>query len=140
MNISSVATDNIAELLSKILAFTQRRREITAANILNVNEPGYEPKDLDVEEFADLMTKAIAEHLQTQRLLLCDGRHTFFMDNGRFETIPIVDQKAKRLLATDSKSYLEEQMAKLFENVLNTRLAGELLARKQHPSAAPRFF
>jgi flagellar basal-body rod protein FlgB len=139
MNISSVVTDNIADLLSKILDFTQRRREVIAANILNVNEPGYEPKDLDVDEFADLMTQAIFEHLQSQRLLLCDGRHTYFMDSGRFETIPVVDEKAKRLLARDSKAYLQDQMSRLFENVLNNRLAGELLTQKQYPSSSPRF-
>ncbi len=140
MNISSIATDNIADLLSKILDFTQRRREIISANILNVNEPGYEPKDLDVNEFADLMTQAIFEHIQNRRLLLCDGRHTRFMDNGRFETTPVVDKKASRLLALDAKAYLKDQMSKLFENVLNSRFAGELLEQKQHPSSTPRFF
>ncbi|MBE0537696.1 MAG: hypothetical protein IH624_18685 [Phycisphaerae bacterium] len=139
MNISSVVTDNISELLAKILEFTQRRRELIAANILNVNEPGYEPKDLDVDEFADLMTQAISEHLQNQRLLLCDGRHTRFTANGCFETIPIVDEKAKRILARDSKAYLKDQMARLFENVLNRRFAGELLSQKQYPSSTPRF-
>jgi flagellar basal-body rod protein FlgB len=140
MNISSVITDNIAELLSKILEFTQRRRDVIAANILNVNEPGYEPKDLDVDEFADLMTQAISEHLHSRRLLLCDGRHTHFTENGCFEAIPIVDEKAGRLLAADSKTYLKDQMAKLFENVLNTRFAAELLEQKQYPSSSPRFF
>jgi len=139
MNISSAVTDSITELLSKVMEFTKRRRELISANILNVNEPGYQPKDLDVEEFAGLMAQAISEYLQSQRLLLCDGRHTYFLENGRFATVAVVDQEAARLRALDSKTYLQEQMGKLFENVLNGRLAEELLATKQHADSGGRY-
>lgn len=140
MHISSTTPDNITEVLSKIHEFTRRRREIISENILNVNVAGFEPRDLDVDEFADLMTQAISEHMQSRRLLLCDGENIHFGANGDFETCAVVDAQAKRLLAKDTKEYLRSQVRKLSENLLNTRVAGSLLAKKQRVGKLPRFF
>ena len=130
MNISLTATDNIMEVLSKILEFTEHRRALITQNIMNVNTPGYEPRDLDVTEFADLMTQAISEHIHNQRLLLCDGKHIHFGQEGSFETTSIADEPAAELLATNSKEYLRYQTAKLSENLLNSHVAGNLLDRQ----------
>ncbi len=140
MNISLTAADNITEVLSKILEFTERRRALITQNITNVNTPGYEPKDLDVTEFADLMTQAISEHIYRQRLVLCDGKHIHFGREGSFETTSIADEAAGELLATDSKEYLQYQTAKLSENLLNSHVAGVLLDRKETLSTPPRYF
>ena len=137
MNISLTAADNITELLSKILEFTQRRRAVITENITNVNTPGYEPKDLDMTEFADLMAQAVAEHMQSQRLLFCDGHHIHFGQEGSFQAISIIDEQAKELLATDSKAYLRYQTDKLAENLFNSHVAGDLLDRKQSLSMPP---
>ncbi len=140
MHISSTTPDNITEVLSKIHEFTRRRREVISENILNVNVSGFEPKDLDVDEFADLMTQAISEHMQSSRLLLCDGENIHFGANGSFETRVVVDDRAKRLLVNDTKEYLRSQVRKLSENLLNTRVAGSLLAKKQRVGTLPRYF
>ena len=140
MNISLTAADNITEVLSKILEFTERRRALITHNIMNVNTPGYEPRDLDVTEFADLMTQAISEHIHSQRLLLCDGKHIHFGQEGSFETTSIADDRAGELLATDSKAYLCYQTEKLAENLLNSHVAGDLLDRQEIPDVPPRYF
>lgn len=140
MNISFTAADNITEVLSKILEFTERRRALITQNIINVNTTGYEPKELDVTEFADLMTQAISEHIHTQRLLLCDGKHIQFGREGSFETTSIADGRAAELLATDTKKYLRYQTSKLSENLLNSRVAGDLLSRQEILDAPPRYF
>ena len=140
MHISSTTPDNITEVLSKIHEFSRRRRELISENILNVNVAGFEPKDLDVDEFADLMTHAISEHMQSSRLLLCDGENIHFGANGRFETRAVVDNQAKRLLTEDTKGYLRSQVRKLSENLLNTRVASSLLAKKQRVGSLPRYF
>ncbi len=140
MNISSTAADNITEILSKILEFTERRRALITHNITNVNTPGYEPRDLDVTEFTDLMTQAISEHIHSQRLLLCDGRNIRFGQEGSFETTSIADERAGQLLAANSKEYLRYQTEKLSENLLNSHVAGDLLDRQEIPDATPRYF
>jgi len=138
MNIALTAADNVRELLSNILEFTQRRRAVITENIMNVNTPGYEPKDLDAGEFADLMGRAVVEHTQSRRLVLCDGKHIFFGEEGSFRTIPILDEQGKELLATDTKGYLQYQTDKLSENLFNSHVAGDLLDRKRHPSMSPQ--
>ncbi len=139
MNIALTATDNVTELLSNILEFTERRRAVITENIMNVNTPGYEPKDLDVTEFADLMGQAVVEHTQSRRLVLCDGEHILFGEGGSFRTIPILDEQAKALLATDTKAYLRYQTEKLSENLFNSHVAGDLLDRKRHPSMPSQY-
>jgi len=140
MNISLTAADNITEVLSKILEFTERRRALITHNITNVNTPGYEPRDLDVTEFADLMTQAISEHIHSQRLLLCDGRHIHFGQEGSFDTTSIADERARQLLATNSKEYLRYQTEKLAGNLLNSLVAGDLLGRQEILDSTPRYF
>jgi flagellar basal-body rod protein FlgB len=140
MNISLTAADNITEVLAKILEFTERRRALITHNITNVNTPGYEPRDLDVTEFADLMTQAISEHIHSQRLLLRDGRHIHFGQKGSFETTSIADERARRLLVANSKEYLCYQTEKLSETLLNSLVAGDLLDRQEILDATPRYF
>ncbi len=139
MHISSTIMDNVAEVLAKIREFTRRRREVIAENILNVNVPGYEPKDLDVDEFADLMTQAISEHILSRRLLLCDGENIHFGANGAFETQTVVDVDARRILAENSKEYLQYQFRKFSQTLVNNRLANTLLVKRQSKSSLPKY-
>ena len=132
MNISTtVTTDNIAELLVKIIEFTERRHQILTHNIESVKTPGFVPCDLDVSAFADLVTQAVSEHLRSKRLLLRDCDNVKFGPGGSFETSPIVDDYAKWLLENDAEKYLKHQIDKLSENLINKRTAAELLDSKQ---------
>ena len=124
----------------KSLLAAQAALDTIGHNVSNVNTPGYEPRDLDVTEFADLMTQAISEHIHSQRLLLCDGKHIHFGREGSFETNSIPDDQAAELLATNSKEYLQYQTAKLSENLLNSHVAGDLLNRQEILDATPRHF
>ena len=131
INISTIITDNIAELLVKILEFTERRHEILTHNIEAVATPGFVPTDLDAAEFADLITEAVSEHIRSKRLLLRDSENVKFGPGGSFETIPIVDEYAKWLFENDTEKYLKLQIDKLSENLINKRTAAELLDSKQ---------
>jgi len=131
INISTIITDNIAELLVKILEFTERRHQILTHNIEAVATPGFVPADLDVVEFAELITEAVSEHIRSKRLLLRDSKHIKFGPDGSFETIPIVDDYAKWLFEKDTEKYLKLQIDKLSENLINKRTAAELLESKK---------
>ena len=131
MNLTSLITDNIAELLVKIIEFTQTRQKILTENINNIDNSWFVPKDLAVDEFSDLMEEALSEHIRSRRLLLCDTENIKFGVAGSFEVGPIVDEYAKELLEENRAEYLELQINKLLENSLNQRVASELLKQKQ---------
>ena len=131
MNIASLITDNIAELLVKIIEFTRARHKILAQNISNIDNPGFSPKDLVAEEFSCLLNKAIDEHIANRRLLLRDTPNIKFGISGRFTAKPIIDKGAKELLEENRDEYIEMQKNKLLENILNQRVAAELLKQKQ---------
>jgi flagellar basal body rod protein FlgB len=131
MNLLPCATDNISELLIKIIEFTHFRHKTIIQNIRNINNPGFVPKDLNIEEFCDLLNKAINEYLQNQRLVLCDTENIKFGSNSDLVAIPSFDECAKELLEENLFGYLEMQIDKLRENSLNQRAAAELLRRRR---------
>ncbi|MGD2094838.1 MAG: hypothetical protein PVH77_07520 [Phycisphaerales bacterium] len=131
MKLTSLITDNITEILVKIIKFTHIRQKILTKNIINVNNPKYEPKELAVNEFSDLLNNAIDEHVQNQRLILCDTENIKFGVSGSFEIKPIVDEYSKELRVKKRNEYLKLQINRLLENSFNQRVATELLRLKQ---------
>lgn len=131
MNSPTMITDNVTEVLVKIIEFTQTRQRILTRNINNNHSPGFVPKDLAVDEFSSSLNNAIDEHIRNNRLLLCDTENIKFGISGNFEAEPIVDEYAKELLEENRDEYLELQINKLLENSLNQRVAAELLKQKQ---------
>jgi flagellar basal body rod protein FlgB len=131
MNLTSLITDNIAELLVKIIEFTRSRQKILTQNINNIHCSDFIPKDLAVDEFCSLLNTAINEHTQSQRLLFYDTKNIKFGAAGSLEIQPEIDEYAKELLEENQNEYLELQINKLLENSLNQRIAAELLRQKQ---------
>ena len=131
MNLASLTTDNISELLVKIIEFTQSRQEILTENIKNIHSSGFVPKDLAVGEFCWQLTRAIDEHVRSRRLLFCDTENIKFGAAGNFEAIPTVDKYAKELLEEDKDEYFRLQINKLLENSLSQRIAAELLKQRK---------
>jgi len=130
MNAPVLITDNITELLVKIITFTQKRQSVLTRNINNMTNPDYFPADLQVNEFSDLLNYAIDEHARNRRLVLCDTESIKFGREGAFEALPVKDTSAKELLDTNPDEYLEQQINKLLENAINRRVAETLLMQK----------
>ncbi len=131
MKIASMITDNITELLVKIIEFTRTRHKILARNISDISSLGFVPKDLVADEFSDLLNSAINEHIANRRLVLRDTENIKFGIGGSFKVKPTVDKYAKDLLDENRDEYIELQKNKLLENALNQRVAAELLKQKQ---------
>jgi flagellar basal body rod protein FlgB len=131
MKIASLITDNITELLVKIIEFTRTRHKILARNISEISSHGFVPKDLVADEFSDLLNSAINEHIANQRLVLRDTENVKFGIGGSFNVKPTVDKYAKDLLDENRDEYIELQKNKLLENTINQRVAAELLKQKQ---------
>jgi flagellar basal body rod protein FlgB len=131
MNLMSLLTDNISEILIKIVKFTQTRQKILIQNIINVQNPGFIPRELEVDEFSDLINNAIDEHVRNQRLVLRDTENIKFGASGNIELKPIIDEHGIKLLEEDRNEYIERQINKLWENSLNQKVAAELLRQKR---------
>jgi flagellar basal body rod protein FlgB len=127
MNLPATATDNISEVLLKIIEFTQSRQKILIQNINAMHTTGFVPRDLAVDEFSRLMEQAVSEHAASRRLLLQDGANIKFGVCGSFEVIPVIDENAKSLLEQNRDEYLRWQISKLLENSINQRIAVEML-------------
>jgi flagellar basal body rod protein FlgB len=127
----SLLTDNITDILIKIVKFTRTRQKILIQNIINVQDPGFIPKELEVDEFSDVLNNAIDEHVRNNRLVLRDTENIKFGDSGNVELKPIVDEHGIKLLEEDRDEYIERQINKLWENSLNQKFAAELLKQKQ---------
>ncbi len=130
MNLTSLITDNITEILIKIVKFTQSRQKILVQNIINVHKPGFVPRELGVDEFSGVLNDAIDEHVESQRLILSDTQTIKFCAGGDMEVKPIVDEHGEKLLEKNRDEYIEWQIDKLWENSLSQKVAAELLRQK----------
>jgi len=131
MDTLSLVTDNITDLLVKILEFTRLRQKTLTRNIHNLGKRDFLPEDLPVQEFSNVVNRALAEHIQHRRLLLRDTQNIRFGEDGKMDIAPITDELAKTLLQENQDEYLELQIDKLLENSLNQKLAAQLLKHKQ---------
>ena len=134
MKTSTMTTGNITEILNRIIEFTELRRDLLTRNLFDYKQDNFRPKDLPLCEFAECMTEALAAHLQSQRLVLCDKENVFFGEEGAFDAVASVDAEAEKLLQNDVKQYLKLQIKKLSENLMNNRIAMELLKQAQRPA------
>jgi flagellar basal body rod protein FlgB len=131
MNLSVLFTDNVTEILIRIIKFTQTRHKILVQNIINMRNADFVPKELEVNKFSSLLSHAVDEHVLNQRLVLRDTENIKFSGAGRLEVRPVVDEVGRKLFEENREEYIERQMNKLWENSLNQRLAAELLRQKQ---------
>lgn len=131
MNSTPTIIDNVSELLNRVLEFTKQRHNILSSNIMDFENNGFLPRDLDITEFSDCMATAIYEHLSSKRLLLCDSDNIRFGKMGSLQTDPVTDNDAIKLLETDIDGYFEYQIRKLSENLLSSKIAAKLLSQRQ---------
>lgn len=62
--INSILQSTTIPLLEQVAAFTERRQEILAGNVANINTDDYRMRDLDVEKFQSLLKQAIEQRHQ----------------------------------------------------------------------------
>ena len=128
---ASYIADNIDDILVKVIGFTRLCHEILIDNIRNIHRPDFTPKSLNAEKFADLMNRALTEHINHNRLLWSDSRTIRFGRNGDFEIEATVDEQACELFRSDKDKYLCKQKQQLVENSVNNKIAVELLRQKR---------
>lgn len=132
-------TDNITEVLVRIIEYTEQRRDVLTRNIFDYHRENFYPQDMPEAEFAQRMTEAVSEHLRSERLMFRDSNHVQFQAGGAFNIQPVKDVQAQELLHGNVRDYLKFQVHKLSENLMNNRIAAELLRHQQqrHCSVHP---
>jgi flagellar basal body rod protein FlgB len=133
MNLTSLINDNVTEILNLLIEFTQIRQKLLIQNIKNSHIAGFVPKELDVNEFSNLLNFALDEHIRTNRLVLYDTKNIKFGSDGDYKFTSIEDESGKVLIEDNVDEYFELQIKKLWENSLNQKVAVELLKQKQKP-------
>jgi flagellar basal body rod protein FlgB len=127
MNLLSLVPDNLTEVLLKILRFTELRHKVLYQNIQNAAEAGFRPQDMPASEFASVLDRAVAEHLQSHCLVFHDTDNVRFGPNGSMELQATIDERADALLRTDRNAYVEYEKRLCRENALNRLVAEGLL-------------
>jgi flagellar basal body rod protein FlgB len=131
MNLTMPVTDNITDILIKVIEFTVATERVLQKNIQNVNQEGYIPLGFEVEDFCHILNIALDEHLRTKRLVLIDTDSIKFGESGNFALKAVPDDKARQLRLDDADGYLEQQMNRLMENKLNQNVAKHILKQKE---------
>jgi flagellar basal body rod protein FlgB len=127
MNLLSLVPDNLTEVLLKVLRFTELRCSVLYQNLRHAGNAEFQPQDMPVAEFAAVMDTAVAEHLQSHRLIFCDTDNVRFGPNGSMDVRAVADDRAQALLRTDRNAYIQHQKQLWHENALNQAVAQELL-------------
>jgi flagellar basal body rod protein FlgB len=127
MNLVALVPDNMTEVLLKVLRFTELRRDVLYRNLRQAEDPNFQPQDMPVGEFAAALDAAVAEHLQSRRLVFRDTDNVRFGPNGSMEVQAVCDSGATTLLQTDRNAYVRHQKQLWRENALNQLVAQELL-------------
>lgn len=59
--LNNILSSNSLQLLEKMAAFSERRQEVLAGNIANIDTPSYKMRDLPVGEFQKALREAIEQ-------------------------------------------------------------------------------
>jgi hypothetical protein len=127
MNLLSLVPDNLTEVLLKILRFTELRHKVLYRNLQCAEDAGFRPEDMPAAEFATVLDRAVAEHLQSHRLVFRDSDNVRFGPNGSMELRATIDERADALLRTDRSAYVQYVKQLCRENALNRLVAEGLL-------------
>ena len=98
MDVASETIDNLTLLLTQIVEFTGRRRQILTGNILHHRREGFMQREIKMEEFTRCMTMAVSEHLRSKRLLFRTAA-IYVPPRRQFEADPVM--MTRLLLSTE---------------------------------------
>jgi flagellar basal-body rod protein FlgB len=114
-------------ILEQMVRFTQARHTILAGNIANLDTPGYQAKDLSVEDFQTRMQEAIAAQ-QTGEGELSPGEMSAGMTS-----LGQVAKSSQVILRHDGGDVsLESQVTEMVKNQMQHNLAISIMQNQYH--------
>ncbi|MBK7551810.1 MAG: flagellar basal body rod protein FlgB [Syntrophaceae bacterium] len=101
-------------MLSDLVGARSQRHQVLASNVSNIDTPGYEPRDVDVQNLIDSMQQ------KGVRMARTHGKH-----------FPVQTQGGSlSVVRTGDQVSLDREMVSIAENHLMHNAAVEMLARK----------
>ena len=132
--LSSLFQSTTIPVLQEVLSFSQARHAVLAGNIANIDTPGYQARDLSVEDFQARLKQAIEDHDQPPRASGYPADHGYMVPAGE------TDLPAKPLMAEVAKSSrsilrhdmgnvdMESQVNEMVKNHMQHNLALTILS------------
>ena len=114
-------------ILEQMVRFTQARHTILAGNIANLDTPGYQAKDLSVEDFQTRMQEAIAAQ-QTGEGELSPGE----MSAGVAPLAQVAKSSQVILRHDGGDVSLESQVTEMVKNQMQHNLAISIMQNQYH--------
>jgi len=115
--------------LEHLLTFTERRHEVLAENIANIDTPGYKARQLDARGFQAALGEAMARRDgDHQAPFTLEGTRQFRQDrDGSLEITPTLEPTENVLFHDGTNARLERQMVSLAENGMMYQFATTML-------------
>lgn len=116
---SSLFNSTSVPVLEQVVNFTEKRHDVLAGNIANLDTPGYRVRDLSPDRFESRLAQAIEQRDQQHSSRSLSG-----VSSSHDNPINEVDEEFPRMLYhDDSNVVLEEQVMELSKNKQRHNLA-----------------
>lgn len=115
-------------VLQEVVNFNQARHTILAANIANMDTPGYKMRDLSVEDFQERLQQAIVEQRQAPSTQPLSPGEAGFINPA---PLAEVAKNSKTILHHDQNNVsMEQQVSEMVKNQLQHNIALALLTKQ----------
>lgn len=112
--IESLFQQTLVPVLEQVMTFAQRRHNILAGNVANIDTPGYRARDISLEQFQDDLKAAISRRDKPPAMRLLGGDD---FDQPLGPMIAGLANDAKTILRHDENSVnIEEQVSEMAKN------------------------
>ncbi len=117
-------------VLQEVVNFSQARHTVLAANIANMDTPGYKVCDLSVEDFQSRLHQAIEERRQAPSTQAISPGEAGFVSST---PLAEVAKNSKTILHHDENNVgMEHQVSEMAKNQMQHNLALALLTKQFH--------
>jgi len=131
--LGSMTDSTTVGLLEKLALFGERRQEILAGNLANIDTPGNKPRDLPVSEFQQALKDAIAErrtpHSLSTGLTSPSNSSERFQQLFPEEMFQAIETQDRNITFQDGATRsIEAEVMEMSKNSMMQRFAVELMS------------
>lgn len=126
---SGIFAKGAAPVLERALSFCEQRHRVIAQNIANVETPGYQPSDLNEQEFQQALRAEIeARNSRAVRRFESITGHHLHDSAAGLRVLPM-GHRAGILRHSENRVDMESEMTRLAENGLKFRVYSSLVKK-----------
>lgn len=128
--LNSLLDSTNVPLLEQLAQFSERRHEVLAGNVANIDTPNYRRKDLPVTEFNDALRKAVLErrHVGVSRYSPAPPEPRSYFDDSLH--VARTADPSNALFQDGAERSVEADMLAMSKNVMMQNFAVELMTNQ----------